>query len=163
MFGDLYCANILLLFMYKDTNYHDLKLLTLLSLYLIHILLHTRINTTTGLDYSFCLGVYFSAFLPFVMIMINLIGGTIVVGILLCIQGIKHPFKSWFNNTQESLASLNLLVVYMLASYNGGNKTDSTVIHYLILIVLVYFILFIIYTIITVMMYDTVQSLNCWQ
>ena len=47
---------------------------------------------------------------------ISLITGTIAVGILLCMQGILHPFKSWFNNVQESLFLLNLLLVYIFAS-----------------------------------------------
>ena len=80
---------------------------------------------------------------------ISLITGTIAVGILLCMQGILHLFKSWFNNVQESLFLLNLLLVYIFASYNGWKEANSTVVEYLILVVLVYFILFIIYTSIT--------------
>ena len=92
---------------------------------------------------------------------ISLITGTIAVGILHCMQGILHPFKSRFNNVQESLFLLNLLLVYIFASYNGWKETNSTVVEYLILVVLVYFIIFIIYTcIITILQNNTVLQLR---
>ena len=88
---------------------------------------------------------------------ISLIGGVIVLGILLCVQGVVHPFKSRFNNIQESLFLLNLLVVFIFASYNGAN---STVVEYLILTALVYFVLFIIFTFVSTMMRNTVNHLT---
>ena len=91
---------------------------------------------------------------------ISLICGTIVVGILQCTHGILSPFKSQFNNKQESLFLLNLLIVYIFASYNGWKDVHSVLVEYLILIVLVYFILFIFYTIITTMMHERVQQLR---
>jgi len=83
---------------------------------------------------------------------ISLISGTIAVGILLWVQGILCPFKSQFNNIQESLFLLNLLLVYIFASYNGWNKVNSTVVECLILTVLVYFIIIILYSCVTTIM-----------
>ena len=84
---------------------------------------------------------------------ISLISGTTAVSVLLWVQGILCPFKSLFNNVQESLFLLNLLLVYIFASYYKGYKeANNAVVEYLILVVLVYFILFIIYTCVTSMM-----------
>lgn len=47
---------------------------------------------------------------------LGMITEVIILGNLLCIQGILHPFKSKFKNIQESLVLLTLLVVYLVAS-----------------------------------------------
>ena len=46
--------------------------------------------------------------------------GSIVIGLVLCIQGILQPFKSKFMNVQESLVLFNLLAVNIVALYNDG-------------------------------------------
>ena len=81
----------------------------------------------------------------------SLISGAIVVGILLCIQGVIQPFKSRFKNIQESFVLLNLLLLYLFALHDHYNITSTAVVQYLILVVLLYFILFILYTCITVL------------
>ena len=75
----------------------------------------------------------------------SLCGGTVLVGILLCTQGVLHPFKSRYKNFQESLVLLNLLAVYVTALYNEyeNSKYKLLIIRLLIINVLVYFIVII--------------------
>ena len=81
----------------------------------------------------------------------SLISGAIVVGFLLCIQGVIQPFKSRFKNIQESFVLLNLLLLYLFALHDHYNNASTAVPQYLILVVLMYFILFIMYTCTTMM------------
>lgn len=66
----------------------------------------------------------------------------IVLGVLLCIQGILHPFRSRFKNIQESLILLVLLVVYTIASLIKHTINLFSV-KLLISISLAYFIIYI--------------------
>ena len=76
---------------------------------------------------------------------VNLSGGIILLGILLCVQGVLHPFKSWLNNVQESIVLLDLLALYVTASYNDSKSEEKLpVAWYLLFPILVYFIIFII-------------------
>ena len=71
---------------------------------------------------------------------VNLTCGIVALGILLCLQGLLHPFKSNYKNVQEALVILNLLAVYALALYSDGdNDTGVQIIQALIILVLVYF------------------------
>ena len=74
----------------------------------------------------------------------SLTSGIIVLGILLCAQGVLHPFRSRFKNIQESLILLNLLAVYVAALYNNDtDKSELPITKHLITIVFSYFIIFI--------------------
>ena len=74
----------------------------------------------------------------------SLTGGIILLGILLCAQGVLHPFRSRFKNVQESLILLNLLAVYVTSLYNNDlDKSELPITKYLITIVFSYFIVFI--------------------
>jgi len=74
----------------------------------------------------------------------SLTGGIILLGILLCAQGVLHPFRSRFKNVQESLILLNLLAVYVTSLYNNDtDKSELPITKYLITIVFSYFIIFI--------------------
>lgn len=44
--------------------------------------------------------------------------GSIVIGLVLCIQSILQPFKNKFKNVQESLVLFNLLTINILALHN---------------------------------------------
>ena len=71
---------------------------------------------------------------------VNLTCGIVVLGILLCFQGLLRPFKSNYKNVQEALVILNLQAVYALALYSDGdNDTSVQIIQALIILVLVYF------------------------
>ena len=73
---------------------------------------------------------------------INLAGGIILLGVLLCVQGVMHPFKSCLKNAQESVVLLDLLALYVTALYNEGNsKKEFPVAWYLLFPVLAYFII----------------------
>ena len=77
---------------------------------------------------------------------INLTSGAILLGILLFVQGVVHPFKSQIKNIQESVLLLNLLALYVIALYNDGNiKQNLPIAWYLIFPVLTYFIIFVCY------------------
>jgi len=68
----------------------------------------------------------------------NLTIGIILLGILLCVQGVLHPFKSRFKNVQESLILLNLLAVYVTALYNNADdKPELPVAKHLIIAVFI--------------------------
>ena len=75
---------------------------------------------------------------------INFTSGIILLGILLCVQGVVHPFKSWLKNVQESVILLNLLALYVTALYNDSNsKRKLPIAWYLLFPVLVYFVIFV--------------------
>ena len=81
----------------------------------------------------------------------SLISGVTVLGILLCIQGVIRPFKSRFNNIQESIVLLNLQLLYLFVLYDHYNNTSTAVAQYFILVALLYFVLFIMYNCVTMM------------
>ena len=73
---------------------------------------------------------------------INLTSGIILLGILLCVQGVLHPFKSWLKNVQESFVLLNLLALYVVTLYNNSKeKEELPMAWYLLSPVLAYFII----------------------
>ena len=75
---------------------------------------------------------------------VNLTSGAILLGILLCVQGVLHPFKNWLINVQESVVLLNLLTLYISALYNDNNsKQELPIAWYLLFPVVAYFIIFI--------------------
>ena len=75
---------------------------------------------------------------------VNLTSGIILLGILLCVQGVVHPFKSWLKNVQESVVLLDLLALYVTALYNDSKRKEKLPIAwYLLFPVLVYFIIFV--------------------
>ena len=75
----------------------------------------------------------------------SLFSGAVLVGIMLCMHGLVHPFKSRFINIQESLVLLDLLAVYVTALYNEyeNSKYKLFIIRLLIITVLAYFIVLI--------------------
>ena len=75
---------------------------------------------------------------------VNLTSGIILLGILLCVQGVVHPFNSWLKNVQESVVLLDLLALYVTALYNDSiSKGKLPIGWYLLFPVLVYFIIFV--------------------
>ena len=77
---------------------------------------------------------------------VNLTSGAILLGILLFVQGVVHPFKSQIKNIQESVLLLNLQALYVIALYNDGNiKQNLPIARYLIFPILIYFIIFVCY------------------
>ena len=71
---------------------------------------------------------------------VNLTSGIILLGILLCLQGLMSPFNSRYKNVQEALVLLNLQAVYALALYSDDDtNANIQIIQVLILLVLVYF------------------------
>ena len=73
---------------------------------------------------------------------VNLTCGIIVLGMLLCIQGTMHPFKSRYKNYQELLLMLNLQAVYTIALYSTyKNSVDTLIVRILIMLVQVYIII----------------------
>ena len=90
---------------------------------------------------------------------VNLTSGTILLGILLCVQGVVHPFKSWLKNFQESVVLLNLLALHVTALYNDSNsKQELPILWYLIFPVLIYFIIFVCCHCIMSMCGDTIKQ-----
>ena len=75
---------------------------------------------------------------------ISLTCGIILLGIILCTQGIVHPFKCTLTNIQESIILLNLLSIYVCAAYYS-NGMQLKIVQFLIIIVFVYFAIFITY------------------
>ena len=73
---------------------------------------------------------------------VSLYSGTIIVGIVLYVHGILHPFKSKCKNNQESFILLDLLGLYVTAlySYNENNTNIMLIARLLIITVLIYFI-----------------------
>ena len=71
--------------------------------------------------------------------------GTVILGVMLCIQGFVHPYKSKFKNIQESLILLNLQAVYVAAlHYDGSSKVEPILLQCLIFTTLAYFIVYIV-------------------
>ena len=71
--------------------------------------------------------------------------GTIVLGVMVCVEGFVQPFKSRFKNIQESLVMLNLLAVYVTAlHYNGSRQIEPLLLQCLILTMLAYFVVYIV-------------------
>jgi len=91
---------------------------------------------------------------------VSLVSGVVVIGVLHCVQGIIHPFKSRFNNIQESLFLLNLLLIYIITSHNYYNNDNIAISEYLILIAFVYFIFFIVYIFLTTLFHSSMQKLR---
>ena len=87
--------------------------------------------------------------------------GIILLGILLCVQGVVHPFKSRFKNIQESLILLNLLAVYVTALYNNtDDKSELPVAKHLIIVVFSYFMIFITYHCVTTMLRKRIDRIK---
>ena len=75
---------------------------------------------------------------------VNLSCGIFLLGILLCVQGVVHPFKTGIKNVQESVVLLNLLALFVTTLYNDSNsKVKLPITLYLLYPVLVYFIIFV--------------------
>lgn len=75
---------------------------------------------------------------------VNLTCGIILLAILLCIQGIVHPFKDKLTNIQESFILLNLLSVYVAARYSNTNAgIELHIVQFLIISIFIYFAIFI--------------------
>ena len=75
---------------------------------------------------------------------INLAGGIILLGVLLCAQGVIHPFKSSLKNVQESVVLLDLVALYVTALYNESKSKEALpMAWYLLFPVLAYFIIFV--------------------
>ena len=74
---------------------------------------------------------------------ISLSSGTILLGTLLCIQGIVHPFKCKFVNIQESVILLDLLCICVIANYSNTNSgVELHVVKFLIFVVFAYYAIF---------------------
>ena len=75
---------------------------------------------------------------------INLARGIILLGVLLCVQGVIHPFKSSLKNVQESVVLLDLVALYVTALYNESkSKKELPMAWHLLFPVLAYFIIFV--------------------
>ena len=72
--------------------------------------------------------------------------GIIFLIVLLCFQGILHPFKKWLINVQEFLVLSNLLTVYVITALNNDRNRSSNLFAVKLLInaQLAYFIVYII-------------------
>ena len=79
---------------------------------------------------------------------VTLTGGIILLGLLLCLQGLIHPFKSIYKNIQEVLIIFNLQAVYALALYSDDDNANMQIMQpqVLILLVLVYFFIVVFYS-----------------
>ena len=76
---------------------------------------------------------------------ISLSGGTILLGTLLSIQDIVHPFKCKLVNIQESVILLDLLCIYVVANCSNDNSgVEIHTVQLLILFVFIYFAVFMI-------------------
>ena len=73
---------------------------------------------------------------------IGLCSGAFLLGIMLCVHGTLHPFKSRYKNFQELLVMLDLLGLYITALYsdNENNRYKMFITRLLIITVLAYFI-----------------------
>ena len=78
---------------------------------------------------------------------VSLFSGTVLIVVALCTHGVVHPFKSRFQNFQESLVLLDLSAVYVTALYINNEYYNSKyklfIIRLLIITVLFYFIVLI--------------------
>ena len=71
---------------------------------------------------------------------VSLTSGIVLLGLLLCLQGLMYPFKSRYKNVQEALVLFNLQAIYALALYSDDDtNANIQIIQVLILLVLVYF------------------------
>ena len=77
---------------------------------------------------------------------VSLTSGIILLGLLLCLQGLIHPFKSIYKNIQEALIIFNLQAVYVLALYGDDGNANIQIIQVLILLVLAYFFIVVFYS-----------------
>ena len=73
---------------------------------------------------------------------VSLYSGTIIVGIVLFVHGILHPFKSKCKNNQESFILLDLLGLYVtaLCNDNENDRYKMLITRLLIITVLIYLI-----------------------
>ena len=73
----------------------------------------------------------------------SLIGCTALLGSLLCVQGIMHPFKNKYNNIKESLVLFNLVILHVTAIVlkDDDGIGKIVIIKFFIYIVLASFIL----------------------
>ena len=88
---------------------------------------------------------------------VGMFSEVIVLGILLCIQGIVHPFRSRLKNLQESLILLDLLIVYIVGSLIK-HSLNLLLIKLLISILLAYIIIYITCHCITLMCGNMVKQ-----
>ena len=90
---------------------------------------------------------------------VSLFSGTVLVIIVHCTHGLTHPFKSRFQNFQESLILLDLSAVYVTALYNEyeNSKYKLFIIRLLIITVLGYFFVIIFCHCIISMFGDTIK------
>ena len=65
---------------------------------------------------------------------------SILLALILCIQGFVQPFKNKFNNVQETLVLFNLLIVHMVSCHES-KIFDVAIAQILITIALAYFII----------------------
>ena len=91
---------------------------------------------------------------------VSLLSGVIVIGIFHCVQGVVQPYKSQFNNIQESLLLLNLLLIYVITSHNYYNNVSNAAAEYLILVAFVHFIFFIMYISVTTLFGRSIQRVK---
>ena len=73
---------------------------------------------------------------------VSLCSGVFLVGIVFCVQGTLHPFKSKYKNFQELIILLDILGLYVTALYsdNENNRYKILITRLLIITVLTYFI-----------------------
>ena len=90
----------------------------------------------------------------------SLFSGAVLVGIMLCMHGLVHPFKSRFKNIQESVVLFDLSAVYVTALYNEyeNSKYKLFIIRLLIITVLAYFIVLIFCHCIMLMYGDVIKG-----
>jgi len=76
---------------------------------------------------------------------VNLMINTILITVLLCIHGFVQPFKSKFQNFQQTLVLLNIAVIDVIALYNQHHNSKAfIVISILISVGCYYFVIHII-------------------
>ena len=103
----------------------------------IQLLLRAVIFSTSTLDYK-----------------ISLTCGAVVLGAVLCLQGVMQPFKSKLINIQESLILFNLLTVYSISVLNSIKV--FYIMKSLINIILLCFIIFVVYRCIAITCGDSI-------
>ena len=95
---------------------------------------------------------------------VSLTYGSILLGTLLCIQGIMRPFKNKAANIQESLILLNLLCIYVAANYSNYTDTgiELYIIHFLIIVVFIHFAISIVYRCLMSACGDSISKKLAW-
>ena len=94
---------------------------------------------------------------------VSLTYGSILLGTLLCIQGIVCPFKNKAANIQESMILLNLLCIYVAANYNNTNAgIELYIIHFLIIVVFIHFAISIVYRCLLSTCGDSISKKLAW-